>query len=133
MNNFVPSIRIAFYLAADDFNLDEVTRRMGMTPDKARTRDDWPTEHYVKTVWSIETKEENCVAVCLLFEKFLDVLKGKEVIIKDICKDYNIEASFEIIIHCQDGNNPELVLTRDIISFAASIGAEIGFDIYSCI
>jgi len=130
MTDFVPSVKIAFYFIAEEFDLEQVTSRMGMTPDGTRTRDDWPTEYFVKTIWSLEIKEENCIAVSLLFDKLIDILEEKSGVIRNICNDYNIEASFEVTIHCQDGDNPELVLTREIISFAASINAEISFDLY---
>ena len=130
VDDFVPSIKVIFCLEADEFNLNQVTERMELIPSEVRTRDSFPTEYYVKTIWSLEIIEENCEAVSIVFEKLLDSLKGKEEIIRNICDDYDIEAGFVVVIHCQDGDNPEIVLPREIISFAAAINAEIGFDLY---
>jgi len=130
MIDFIPSIKIKFYFAGYEFDLDQVTSRLGIVPDVARTRDDWPTKHYVETIWAIEIEEYNCIAISLLFEKLLAIIKSKGAIIRDICSDCDAEVGFVIVAHYQDGSKPELTLTREIISFAASINAEIGFDIY---
>lgn len=130
MNEIIPSIKVAFSLIADYFDLDQVTNKIGVTPDSVRTRDSWPSKYYVKTVWSMERKKDNCIAVSDVFEKLINVLKGKEEIIKKFCSDYGIETSFEVVIHMNDGDSPKIVLPREIVSFAASVNAEIGFDIY---
>lgn len=130
MNDFVPSIKVTFYLSADEFDLDEVTQKIGIIPTIARKKDSFPPTALACTIWALSIKEERCKAICFLFEELLNMLRPKEKLITDICKDYNIEASFEVVIHMQDGDGPEIVLPREVISFAATINAEIGFDIY---
>ncbi len=64
------------------------------------------------------------------FEKIMKLLLGKEIIIKEICSIYNLDTFFEINIFMENGDRPEMILTKDIISFLASINAEVGFDLY---
>ena len=134
MDDFIPSIKVAFYISADKFDIDEVTRKVGINPTGTRTNADFPEQSIAagvaKTIWWFEVEEENCIAVSILFKKLLIILDSKSKIINAICNDYGLETGFEVVIHCQDGNNPELVLTREIVAFAASINAEIGFDLY---
>ncbi|MCV42291.1 DUF4279 domain-containing protein [Listeria monocytogenes] len=57
-------------------------------------------------------------------------LQGKENIINSLCNDLNLKAIFTVVINMENGDGPELVLTKEIISFISSINAEVGFDIY---
>jgi hypothetical protein len=134
MNVIIPSIKVIFCLFADEFDIDDVTRKLGIIPTDTRTRDSFPSQSIAagvaKTEWCLEIKEENCIAVAILFEKMLEILREKETLINEICDDYNLESSFVVVIHMQDGDSPEVVLPREVISFAAAISAEIGFDLY---
>ena len=134
MEEFTPSIKVWFCLDADEVDLGYVTKKLGIIPTETRTRESFPPQSiaagFAKDVWSFIIKEENCIAVSILFEKLLSVFKGKEGIIKKLCDDLGLEAAFEVVIHMQDGNSPEVVLPREVIAFAAAINAEIGFDLY---
>jgi len=129
-NDFIPSIKVTFYITADEFDLDEVTHRLRITPTKTRTKDSFSPQVSAYTVWALEIKEGNCIAVSIVFEKLLTILQDKEEIINRICSDYSTKTGFEVVIHAQDGDLPEIVLPREVVSFAAAINAEIGFDLY---
>ncbi len=128
--SIVPSIEVIFYLSGDEFNLKEVTKRLDLIPTETRTKDSFPPQGLACTLWALGIKHYNCNGIYVLFEELIDILENKTEIIRGICKDYSIETSFEVIIHMKDGDSPEVVLPRKIISFAAAINAEIGFDIY---
>jgi len=134
MKRFIPSIKVALYLIADEFDLDRVTEMIGVIPTETRTRESFPRQSIsagiAKSEWSVEIMQENCIAVSTLFEELLMVLKGKEDIIRRVCEDFCIDTGFLVVIHMKDGDSPEVILPREVISFAAAIRAEIGFDIY---
>ena len=134
MNDFIPSIKITLYLSAEEFDLDEVTNRLEITPTETRLKNNFPPQSIAadvaRTLWCIDIKEENCIAVSILFEKLLNILDGKSEIIRAVCNDYNLETAFEVVIHMKDGDSPEVILPREVISFASAINAEIGFDLY---
>ena len=130
MNSFVPSVKVTLYITADKFDLDEITRWLDIIPTKTRTKDSFPLTGLACTLWSYEIKEEYCLTVSSLFEKFLTVFRKKERDICQICDYFKLDAKIEIVIHMKDGESPEVVLTKEAISFAAAIHAEVGFDIY---
>ena len=134
MDDFIPSIKVKFFITGDDFDLDEVTNRVGINPTRARTKDSFPPQTiqagFACNEWLIETTEENCLAVAIKFEEMLSMLKGKTENIKSLCDDYNLETGFVIVIHMVGEDNPEMILPREVISFAASMNADIAFDMY---
>ena len=141
-----PEIRVLFSLIGKfgvDVNLDKITKEMCIKPTKTRTPDDWPeaiknpkTElsdefrpHYV---WQIDIGYESDKFVRDRFGIMLRLLTKKIGIINDLKNQFSLRASFTIGIHAQHDqhNMPEVFLTQEIVTFAASIGADIGFDMY---
>ena len=131
MDDFIPSIKVIFGIFADEFDLDEITRRIGVIPTKARTKDSFRVQTLACTEWVLETGQENVIAIDIQFKKMLKMLEGKADVIKRVCDEYNLETNFVVVIHTMVCEEPELVLSREVIAFAAAINAEIGFDLYS--
>ena len=126
----ISRIRITFYLSADEFDLENTTQKMGIVPTIARRKSDFPPTGLARTLWGIDLVEEDCIAVSILFKKLLKILESKQQTINAMCSEFGLKTSFEIAIHMNHPHHPEMVLTSDIVEFAASIGAEIGFDLY---
>lgn len=126
----LPQIRVSFFFSGDEFDIDDVTTKMNIIPTETRKKKDFPIAEFAHTEWVLDTEKESCKSVSLQFEKLIKLLNRKEIIINQICKDYNIEAGFSIMILMENGDGPEMVLTKEIISFLASINAEVGFDLY---
>lgn len=126
----LPQIKVSFFFVGDKFSLNDVTNEMQIVPTKTREKDSFPIKELAKTFWVIETDKECCKAVTLQFEKLIKILSGKEKIINQICNKYEIKAEFCVTIWMENGDKPEIVLTNEIISFLASINAEVGFDLY---
>jgi hypothetical protein len=126
----LPQIRVSFFFMGDEFNLDDVTKRMNITPTETREKKDFPIVKFAHTSWELDTQKESCKVVSWQFEKLIKLLKGKESIINRICEEYGINAGFVVSVFMENGDGPEMVLTKDIISFLASINAEVGFDLY---
>lgn len=126
----LPQIRVTFFFVGDEFNIDDVTKKMAITPTETWEKKDFRIKDVAYTCWSLETEKESCRSVSQQFEKIMYLLRGKEIIIKQICNIYNVNVSFEITIYMENGDKPEMVLTKEIISYLASINAEVGFDLY---
>lgn len=126
----LPQVRVSFFFSGDEFDIDDITKKMNITPATTRKKKDFPISEFAHTEWVLDTKKENCKAVSLQFEKLLNLLEGKEIIINQICNDYNIATGFLIDIWMKNGDKPEMVLTKEIVSFLASINAEVGIDLY---
>ena len=107
---------------------------MGIQPTRTRKKADWPIgtvkAGFAVDFWEIRTEEEECKAVQWQFEKIMKELIGKTETIKELCHEYNLKAGFVVVVKAEVGDFPEMVLTQEIISFVASINADIGFDMY---
>ena len=125
-----PKIKISFFFYGNEFNINDVTKKMNIIPTETRSKEDCPIEELVHTVWVLETKKESCRAVSVQFEKIMNLLDNKEEIIKEICKDYKIETGFLISIFMKNGDNPEVVFTKENMSFIASLNAEARIELY---
>lgn len=127
----LPNIKVSFFFAGDEFDLTEVTNQMQLTPTETREKESFPVQEFAQTTWELSTKRERCHVVSLQFEKLIQVLAGKEKEINQICSSYGLSVSFVVTIWMNKDDNPEIVLEKEIVSFAASINAEIGFDLYA--
>ena len=114
----VPSVKAIFYITSskNEFDLGEVSRRLGVTPTRTRRKADSPPQTPAQTSWSLEVKEENA---------FENVEK-----LCTLCSYLAASPRFEIVIHMQSGDGPEVVLSPKQVLFAAAIGAEIDFDLH---
>jgi hypothetical protein len=126
----LPRIRVDFNISGDEFDLQYITNQIGINPTKTRTKNECPVPMTALTYWRLSTNKEISKAVCWQFEKIMKVLTGKELIINQLCEEYNLETNFNIVIEMESNNGPELVLTQQIVSFISSIHAEVGFDLY---
>ena len=126
----MPRISVSFCLSADLFDLDYVTKTLGIQPTAARTRDSFRIKEVAHTEWYIAIVKENCFAVSIPFGEMVHLLENKIEAINRLRSELNLEVIFVIVIHMKDGDGPEVVLPREIVSFAASINAEIAFDLY---
>lgn len=126
----LPQIRAEFYLIGDEFNTDDVTKRLNITPSEIREKKDFPIQDFAHTLWVLDTGKESCKVVSWQCEKLIKLMAGKESVINQICKDYNVKTRVEVTINMENGDGPEIVLEKEIVAFLASINAEIGFDLY---
>lgn len=133
MEDLTPTIKIAFCLTGHNFNLNNVTDKMGMTPTKARKKEDFPIQSIkagvAKTYWSFEIKEENN-QIIIPFNKLINTLRKKTKTINSLCNEFNLEADFIVTIYTKKDVVPIIELTKDIMSFANSINAKVSFDFY---
>ena len=129
-----PQIEVSFLIEGKDFDLEHFTKEIGVTPSKTRGIGDWPKaivnntnlpeELKPRCEWSLCHMEESCrkveKAVCVIISK----LKGKEQKIIDICEAQRLKKALSIVIHAEAINMPEIVLTRDIVSYFGDMKAD---------
>ena len=133
----VPSVKAIFYITSskNEFDLGEVSRRLGVTPTRTRRKADFLPQAPAQTSWSLEVKEENAFSVGAVLDELIHRLAGDGPLeaakkIVRLCEEFDAEASLEIVIHMRNGDSPEVRLFSAQLLFAAAIGAEIGFDLY---
>jgi Zn-dependent M16 (insulinase) family peptidase len=121
---------VDFNISGDTFDLDLITEKIGITPTKTRRKEECPVTATAITYWRLSTEKETCTAVSYAIEDLIGKLAGKEIIIKEVCNKNNLRTSFNIVIEMISNDGPELVLTREIVSFMSFLDAEIDFDLY---
>ena len=126
----LPQIKVSFFFSGDEFDIDEVTEKLKINPTTTRKKEDFPIKQLAHTLWSLDTEKESCNTVSIQFEKLMELLRGKETLIKLICSNYKINAEFIVDIWMNNGDKPEMFITKDIFSFIASIKAAKGFDLF---
>lgn len=130
----IPTIRVKIYLTADKLDLAEVTRRLGVTPNRARKKSEWPQVSIDLGIavdeWNYGTPEKRCLSVDVSFKEMYATMGPKTDIIKELIRKYNLETGFVVVVCGESVNLPEMQLSEEIIAFAASINASIGFDMY---
>lgn len=126
----LPKIEVSFLLIGDEDNIDAITNRLNILPSKIRKKDSFKLMEFAQTLWELSSGSENCKVVSWQFDKVLSQLFEKEDIIYSIMKDYNLESCFVVSVHAENGDGPEVSLTKEIIKFAGKIDARIDFDLY---
>lgn len=119
----------------EDFNIDEVTDRLGTKPTRAGKACDLPQASIdsgiAKTGWCFEVREIKCDDISIPFDKMFNLLSSKKNIILELCKDMNLEVTFCVILHIESNSIRALGdISREAISFVTSIKGSIGFDCY---
>ncbi|MDR2913263.1 MAG: DUF4279 domain-containing protein [Tannerella sp.] len=133
-DEYFPLIRIKFQLTGDKFDIDNVTKQLGLQPSRTRKKEEWPISTInaglAGDLWQLNTICVTSKCVNEQFKILLNNLYGKENIINKLCKEYDLSTQFEVVIHAVETNSPAIVLDKDVIKFLASIDSDVGFDLY---
>lgn len=124
----LPQIEVSFLLTSDEDYIDKISEALNVKPSNTRRKESFKLQEFAHTMWELSSGKDSCKAVYIQFNKLLAVLNGKEDRINELMKNYKIESNFVICIHAEDGNGPEISITREIIKFAEKINAEIDFE-----
>lgn len=134
MNPAQTEVLVYFQLLADDFSIEDVTRRLGIIPTETFKRGKKgyfprPREH---TSWSLGTSYQPSFDVNDQLQHIIAQLRGKETILDDIYDTYDeVQARFTIVIVMENGQTPALVFDLETIQFAHRIRAEFDIDLYA--
>jgi hypothetical protein len=132
MDGFLPLTEVRFGLSGIENHLEEITTKLQIELSKTTTLDDsyYPPDFIREFSWWLKTGKMNEHSIDDLFLDLIEKLRGKEDVINKLCSDYGLKPWFLVISHAFDAREPALILTKDIVAFAASINAEISFDVY---
>ncbi|KIL51116.1 DUF4279 domain-containing protein [Jeotgalibacillus campisalis] len=128
---------VYFKLEAEDFSLEEITARLGISPTLTYKKGD--LIHHMEgsspsfqrsTRWHYGTEEES-FDVKVQLDKVLSMLHGKEEVIKTVKTELNAACKIVIVIYMEEGITPGLYLDLPQINFIHSIQAEVDVDLYA--
>lgn len=60
----------------------------------------------------------------------ISMLGPKVEVLQQLVKDYEIDVSFDGIVVMEDGDAPELCLSKETIALLASLNAQFGITLY---
>jgi len=129
-------VMVYFSLYGDEFSIDDVTEKLGLTPTKAFKKGDLiPNRSTVcyrkETSWDLGTVYQVSLDVNNQLQQIIDKIQNKSFIINEIKEAYSLECKFFIVVKIEEGNTPALYLDKDVIKFAANIEAEFDVDLYA--
>lgn len=135
MNPAQTEVLVYFQLLADDFSIEDVTHRLGLTPTETFERGDKSTYSSCPrayTSWSLSTGYQPSFDVNDQLQHIIAQLRGKETILDGIYDTYDdMQARFVIVVVIEDGQTPSLVFDLKTIQFAHQIRAEFDIDLYA--
>jgi len=134
MNPAQTEVLVYFQLLADDFSIEDVTHRLGLTPTETCQRGEKGYSSRLReyTSWSLGTGYQSSVDVNDQLQPIIAQLRGKETILDDIFDTYDdMQARFIIVIVMEEGQTPALVFDLETIQFAHRIRAEFDIDLYA--
>lgn len=156
-----PQIRLIFTLTkndSNDFDRDDVTRRLGITPSKTSEpivskgkifcesdihevecelpgitilpTEKLPYQMLLHAHWSVELPKIKCWELSEPLEQLEKLFMGKELDVLNVCKEYNLSADMIVRVFAESNNMPELRVDYSSLSFWASMGVSLNFDFY---
>jgi hypothetical protein len=127
-------ISICFTTYDDNFNFIKLTEALDIMPSKVRKRLDFPAQSINSGIatneWVMSIRKENCSSVSEILDQVQQIFNNKEYLIIELCKRYDLSITVSIVIDMEEGNGPEIVLSKENIKFLSNIDAEVGFDVY---
>ncbi len=104
MSKKLPRIRVDFYLSGDVFDIEKITKAMGLMPTFTRKKEDCPVAITALTCWKVSTKDSKCRAVSGKMREMIELLETKEGVINDLCSRYELQTSFTVVVEMKKGD-----------------------------
>jgi len=126
-------VRAEFSICGDQFDLNEVTEKLGINPSETRVTGVIPEgkkRPSIETSWSISTDKEDSYDVDVQTKKVLLLITEKVEELCEIKEKMNVSFILSLIVEVENGEKPALHFTSDTISFLGKIGAETDIDLY---
>ncbi|MDL2251013.1 DUF4279 domain-containing protein [Lachnospiraceae bacterium OttesenSCG-928-J05] len=131
----MPLISISFCMSSKSADLARITELLNLNPSKSRKKSEWPQASIDAGVacdlWKLETEQVTSVSVDSEFKRMTNLLEGEKEKIISLCKEYEMDVHFEVVVHTKTTKTPAIYLEKESIQFLASINADIGFDVYA--
>lgn len=127
------NVMVRFSLYGDDFNPALITKQLKIEPSETYIKGEQIRDGKIKrkeTSWSISTKYEISLDINDQINKIMTLLYGKEAIITDLKKKYDLNILFMIVVNIENNDKPAMYFRKSFIHFLSDIDAEVGFDLY---
>lgn len=127
-------IKIKFFIKGGDLNFDEITKKLDITPNKVRKKEEFPSVVInmggATDLWMFCIEDSDCKAISKQLDKMQCLFMSKMGSINELREEYSFKISIEVVIKSKCGEQPEILLSTENIKFLADLNADIGFDLY---
>ena len=126
-------VSVSFSIYGDDFDLNDVIKRMKIKPTETRIKGLLPEggkRESIETSWMISTKEEHSFDINDQLNELIVLLEPKKDILVIIKKDFQVNFVFLILIKIENNEKPAIYFDTKTLNFINGINAEIEVDYY---
>ena len=126
------NVKACFTICSDRLDHSEITKKLKIVPSYVRHSNEilGNGRLFGHDEWGIETDYDISLDISEQLSKMMDVIVDKGIAIRKLCEKFNANNSFLVVINLENGQIPVMSLNSNFIEFAASINAEIGFDVH---
>jgi hypothetical protein len=129
----LPNVWAYFDLKGKTFDPDEVTRRVGFTPNAAHRQGDrlgpGPGKHR-SDAWAHCVGPRRTLDLDQLVEELLSELRPYSGALAKARQDLGLTADIFCAVYLYSDLTPNIIFSQDVVSWAHSVGAGIWVDLY---
>lgn len=130
----IPRIHLKLYLTGPELDLDLITETIGLTPNMARKKADWPqgtiNAGLAADTWMYQTPSVSSWAVADEFQRLQSLFAPKMDVLKELIEKYALFVSVVVVIEMDVGRLPEMVIEQEQIQFLSQIHAQLAYELY---
>lgn len=140
------SVNVELAIDGDDFDLEEVSAYLGLTPSwqwrKGDIKKIIPLENEnafmnismilrrKRTNWCLDTGHKETYDISEQAQKLLDIIGGKSDGLRRLQNEKNVRVAIIFVIYVYDNITPAMTIERELIDFAHASNVIIDIDMY---
>lgn len=128
--DYSAQVNVEFNFVAESFDLEYVSKQMGMRPTKSGFERRVLISGETETFWRVDTGKNKMIDIEDGLDKLLEVLEPRVEIINRLKKELGLEVTIVLDVHAGDGM-PALGFGKRFLEFCHAVGAEfVDIDLY---
>ncbi|WP_392562464.1 DUF4279 domain-containing protein [Orbus sturtevantii] len=127
------TVSVSFSIYGDDFDLNNVIKRMKIKPTETRVKGIVPEgrqRESIQTCWTISTKEEFSFDINQQLDSIITLLQPEKNALLKIRDDFQVKFVFTVLIKIENNYKPAIYFETKTLDFINGISAEIDIDYY---
>lgn len=127
-------IKIYFSIIGSDLPFHTVTDSLGIAPTDTKRKENWPLPSIIAGVaedtWTFSLESEENYGISQPIQKLSRLFLPKTPVVRQVCERFHAAVHIEVVIHTDENDLPEMLLSAENIHFLDELHAEVGFDVY---
>ena len=119
-------------IVGNDFIHENITNIIGVLPEKAWTKGELFKGNLIRNFshWSYGTNYEESLDIMEQIRYVVDQFYDKVDVLKELKSNFDLEFYISVVIQIYNNQVPGIVIDKEAVRFAYSIGAEFDIDTY---